>query len=488
MTVNLYRLVAKLCLFLIIFSSLEGVLLFKPAKTSANNLLSVSDTLSTSRLSYYANQYGTVASGSIATISKSGDPGNGPSITNHNLFPGDIVMLGGGYTAHTNYVVDDIIDNADDNKIQLTTAISSGDYDNYDVVISTRSATHQVQLTTVSTIPNGYFRIRVKAGANDATNDDGIPDQDGFDFGTAAKTVTCPGNATTTYDFVTGTATASGGTYCPSGYHCFECPYSGTSATGTAFNGTVGASDGKFQIDSLINPAPASTHTEGTADSYKVIVEQLDRTHTVIDSTTVSLAVIESVRVTAIVDPILNFTIGGLGAGSYCGTTSGTITTTATTVPFSTLGISNFVDAAQQLTVSTNAAGGYSVVAWENDQLSKNGDGVITIPDTTCNNGGCTRSSAQDWTSTVAKGFGYTLKNNDAESVDFDYDSCASGGYGAFCARPFGVAVAQATQLFSGTTFADNQDIYVCYRIVVSASQQAGNYENYLTYRATATF
>ena len=484
---NLAKLIAKLCLFLVVFSSFQGVLLFNPNPVQAGELGSVSVTLSNPRLSYYANQYGTTALSSFVKIAATGDPGTGPSKTNDNIFPNDTLLIGPGNSAAA-YIVEDASSSAA-NSIQLTTALAAGD--NSGIAIASRSSILSTALTTTSQIPNGYFRFRVKAGALTATNADGIPDQTGFDFSKTTPTVTCPNN-TTGYTFSAGTATASAGTYCPSGYHCFECPYSGNGAVGTAF---TSAGVGPFLLNAnhaMINPAPAGNHTLGIADSYKVIVEHLDSSHAVRDVTTIAMAINESVRITATVEPILNFTIGGLNAGTYCGTAAGTIDTTATNVPFGTLTISNFLDAAQSLTVATNALNGYVVVASSSGALSIGGDGVTTIADTTCNNGGCTATTAQEWSNSTHKGFGYSIAPNTCTgtcSVNFSYNSCVSGGYGNFCSRPFQSAYTGTwPTLYSGTTVANSDSIYVCYRIVIAATQPAGEYSGLVTYRATATF
>ena len=451
------------------------------------SLSQVSVTLSNPRLSYYANQNGTTALSSFVKIAKSGDTGTGPSKTNDDLFPNDKLLVGPGISAHLYNILD--ASSSANNLIQLTAPLASGDETG--IVIATRSSILSASLTTVSQIPNGYFRIRVKAGSLDATNQDGIPDTTGFDFSKTTPTITCPNN-TAGFTFQTGTATASGGLYCPSGYHCFECPYNGNGTLGTQFTNT---GVGPFLINTnhaMINPAPTLAHTLGTADYYKVMIEQLDASHNFKDTSAVSITMVESVRITASVEPILNFTIAGLAGGTYCGSTLATIATTATSVPFGTLAISNFTDASQELKVATNAVNGYVVVASSSGALSLGGLGVTTIPNTTCDNSACTTTVEQEWvTPTVARGFGYTIAPNSctgACSPAFAYNSCL-GGLGTFCARQFASAFSPTwPELFSSTGIADNDTVYVCYRITIGASQAAGDYSTMVTYRATATF
>ena len=449
----------------------------RPLADSAN-LTSVKDTLETSRLSFHAaNASGLVAGSSIIKIQTSGFP----STSTTNLFPGDTIK----YTATSNtYTVDQIID-ADE--FSITGTLAAADADPNDEFVVIRSAQHVVTFTTASAIPNGAIRVRIKAPSSNGNN--GLPDQDGFDFNSISNTdVSCPADVTGYFDFVAGTATVSGGTGCPSGYHCFECRYSGPGASGQALTMTIGSAT------KLINPAPSSGHTAGTADTYDFIVENLDANDNIIDSTTGKIAVIESVRVTATVDPRIEFSISGINAdtGTYCGVTRTTSSpdTTATAVPLGSLAISSFTDAVQQLTVSTNAVGGYVVTAVENDQLSLQSNTSIEIADTPGDNSLATYAVSDEWSNTATKGFGYSIQNVDAASVPFQYNTATGNCTGTFCARQFpATADGESPQtIMSSSTVADNEDIYVCYRAIVSATQQAGEYENVITYRATATF
>jgi len=440
-----------------------------PKELDSANLTSVKDTLETSRLSFHAaNASGLTSGSSIIQIQTSGYP----STSTANLFPGDTITY---LTSSNTYTVDQIID---DDEFSITGTLASADADAGDEFVVIRTATHTVEFTTASAVPDGAIRIRIKAGSSNYN--DGNPDQDGFDFNSMTNSdVTCPTD-TAGFDFVTGTATVSGGTNCPSGYHCFECRYSGTGASGTSLTITIGGTN------ELVNPSPASGHTAGTADTYSFIVENLDASDNIIDSTTGKVAVIESVRVTATVEPRIEFSISGVGSGSTVCGNSLDVTTTATAVPFGSVSISSFTDAAQQLTVSTNATGGYVVTALENDQLSIEGEHSVEIPDTSGDNSLATHTTSDEWANTSTKGFGYSLENIDASSVAFYYNESSR----TFSAKQFADAAnSESPQtLFSSTTVADSQDVYVCYRLIVSATQQAGNYENQITYRATATF
>src|SRR3989339_1440818 len=145
----------------------------QPQALDSANLTSVADTLSTSRLSYYGSLNGAHTVGTtIVKVNTSGMP----STSTANLFTGDTTWIGDGSTGST-YTVDDIIDT---DEFTITAGLASGDVEDDDIVIATRSATHTLSFTTATAIPNGAIRILIPSGANGVN--DGIPNHDGFDF------------------------------------------------------------------------------------------------------------------------------------------------------------------------------------------------------------------------------------------------------------------------------------------------------------------
>lgn len=468
-------------------------------KLQSASLNNVSVTSSNPRPSFR----GLVADGTEGTkVVLKVTPGANPSTTSAQLVEGDALSIGLGATLNAFTVAS----TSSESTFSTTTALSATDDDTDNIIISTSAANLAARFTTVSAIPNGRFRILVPAVTDTPAASDGIPDGGYFDFGSTSSpaTVTCPTDVGATYDFVAGTATpaaTSGVTLGGVNYHVFECAYSGIGATSQAFNSML--------ISNIINPAPKANHTTGVADTYNVIIQQLDSTLELQDTTTVQIAVIEAVRVTASVPPQITFKVLGLPAGtSACGLSTN-VPTTAASVPLGEVSISDFTNAAQSLSVSTNAAGGYVVTATENDQLGRNGATCVgegtgsatCIPDTTGDDGAMTPTNADDWVNAnlaASKGFGYSLHNVNALTAPFvpafEYNvnsgSCTGGTY---CARQFAdaedtVSAETPETIFSRNTVADNDNLYVCYKIVVSAIQAAGNYENYVTYNATATF
>ena len=472
---------AKVGLISILFWVFQLVWLVFPTPLDSANLTAVKDTLSTSRLSYYDSLNGAHTAGTtIIKVNTSGMP----STSTANLFTGDSVLIGDAATA-TTYTVDDIIDT---DEFQITAALGSGDNDSGDLVIATRSASHTLAFTTATAIPNGLIRVLIPSGANGVN--DGIPNHDGFDFNTiVAGDLTGPSSGGVT-SWESPTATVAGGTGCSAGNHCFEARYNGTNSVNASLTFTIG--DGG--ATDLINPAAADGHAAGTADTYTVTVQQrgsMTDQYPLLDQTTIKVAVIESVRVTATVDPTITFTIAGVASTtSTCGISTD-VTTTATAVPFGTMSLNTFKTLAQTLTVSTNGSGGYAVTSLENDQLGKDGGTTPFIADST-GDGAMTHTTQDDWNTATNNGFGYSIDNDDATTPAFQYSDVSGGSCtgGVFCAKQFAAnADTEAAQtIFSSTAVANAENADVCYRLTIGATQAAGDYENNITYTATATF
>ncbi len=458
-----------------------------------SDLTSVSVTMANPRLSF-AGRLGTVTT---ATTNVVIDTGAAYSSKNTNqLQEGDSIRIGAGgamglYTVKSTTPATDFTTTA-------AVTMAAGNH-----AIATQSGQISVRFITASAQPNGKLRVLIPAVAT--TGADGIPDPNTFDYGTGASvaTATCP---TTGGNYTFGAAALAsmqniGGTY----YHTITCAYTGTGTAGADFTANP------ILINNMINPSPQITptlHVAGTADTYKIIVEQLSSTDVVMDSTAVSVGVIEAVKVSADVAPQITFSIAGIASGQTpcTGVTTG-VTTTAVDVPFGELAINTFRYAAQKLSVSTNANSGYAVTAIANDQLGYGGgictgDAVIgsntlCIQDSRGDDAAMTHTAHDDWSSTGNSGFAYTLTSATGSPV-LPFTSATSGGAcggGNDCFRQFadnenvGIDATQVPQtIMSYGDVTNTQEANVCYGINVGATQTAGSYENYITYRATATF
>lgn len=503
----------KIILSFVLGGTLLGVSQFGQPSRSAN-LTQVTATLSNARPSVLAR----ISSSDTSSVVIKSSSTDAPSLSVDQLQEGDEVALGGNAGGLSGWSSNYIVQETDitNNRFATTANIAAGMGDADDFVIATQSSNLVVNFTTAQavngdgTTGQGHFRVLVPARSNSSgAGNDGIPDSRFFDFKSLNTTtdtqqtagVTCP--TASGYTFQNPVALAGQVQIGSDWYHSFTCTYTGAGSPGTAVS--------NFTITNLNNPAPnaisagsAANHVSGTADTYKIIVQQMDGTN-VVDQTSVSIGLIEAVKVTAEVPPQITFTIGAVSSGaSACGITTG-VTTTATAVPFGELVIGTPKLAAQVLGVSTNAVNGYVVTAAQNDQMGLAGQTCASDPTANAN---CiidslgdspslmSQTSVEDWNGVAANnttyGLAYTLATaSGTPSTRFDYatatGNCAGTGD---CYRQFADTEAsqQPVDIFSYSTVTSTQQVNVCYKINVAATQPAGIYSNYLTYRATATF
>lgn len=134
---------------------------------------------------------------------------------------------------------------------------------------------------------------------------------------------------------------------------------SGTSTIGANATVTIDiglnatyATSGDSQIT---NPAVGSYYIQATVGS--------------VDTGETRVAIVDAVTVTASVNTIFNFTVGGVDNGLGVNQSTTTGTSTSTSVPFGTLVADTPATVAQDLAVSTNAANGFVVTVQTDQQL-----------------------------------------------------------------------------------------------------------------------
>ncbi len=487
----------KLVVFILVFLQSSYIFLYKLppvlTKEEGAGLINASVTLSNARLSYRAGVSTGAANSSVVTIDSSGNADNN---TNH-LFPKDVVCFAGpdldGCYSQTTYTVNNIVSSTSFN---FTPPLGSNALGANDYVIASQSAIHTVTFTLANDVPsNGDIYITVPAVDINGQTNDGFPDTNssiatnGFDLNSLSTdnvSISSSGcaNNWTIANVTAGTSSTD---------HTIRIDRSTNScAAGSTITVTIGDVNKK-----LINPAPITTgHTQGAADVYTINVKTRDGSDNTLDESNIKVAVIEGVLVSATVQETLSVTIAGVNSGqTACGQTT-SITTTATSVPWGTIAnFGQFYNAAQTVTVSTNASSGYVVKIEENDQMGKDGK-VCTgssagetdscIQDTTCGSTSCSESTSQDWTSTSYYGLGYSLANISGTDAAFTYNESSR----TFSAKQFADMEASETKqtIMSKTTPVASSQTYLCYRLNVSATQPAGYYYNKVQLTATATF
>ncbi|MBM3205758.1 hypothetical protein FJZ41_02860 [Candidatus Shapirobacteria bacterium] len=461
--------------------------LSRPPQIDSASLTSASATLSNSRLSFYgAVNNGASANATTIDIKTAGSYSD---LNTNHLFPNDTIAVG----PNGNIAVASIVDN---NTFTLGVGLSAPTSDG-DAVYATQSGVLTVAFTTANAVPaGGDILITIPDPASGGN--DGAPDtadstvNNGFDFnGITTSNITCPTGGS--WSVTSATAGSGSG-------HTVVCTTSSLIGASTALSIGIGST-----ARGLVNPAAIySGHTQGVADTYTVSVQTRDASDNAIDNVDVKVAPVEAVLISATVDETLTFQVQGVVTGTAACGAAVDITTTAYSVPWGTLSTADtFKDGAQQLTVSTNAGSGYTVKIEENDQMGKNGntcpgngsEANNCIQDTTCSASACTESTGYGWTDAVTyHGLGYSLDNVDGTDAAFVYNSndpCStSAGAGTFCARQIADQQASETKatIMSNGSPVNSKDIYVCYRIAISAIQPAGYYYSKVKYTATATF
>ena len=450
--------------------------LFHPSFSFAANLTTAKDTLQSSRMSFSGRVKSPTIAGSTHVWIYTTAATVFTSVSTAGLKPGDSLVIGGT----NSYTIASIID---DDEFTTTTVLAAGDADDTDVIYFKSLPQHVITFKTASAVSAGFFRVLIPADSTPATANNGIPDITGFDFNT---TPTATGTNASGYTFSAGVATASGSTGCtsPANYHCFEYHYIGAGGIGTDITLSIGNTGGTANI---IAPAPSASRVANTADAYTFKIQNFTDTSnpnsaTPTDDVTGKVAVIESVRVTATVDPSITFKIEGVNSGASACSLTTDVTTTNASVPFGVMALDTFKAAAQLLTVSTNAVSGYVVTAIENSRLSNLATSPSYIPDTTCDNNLCNETTSDTWaTATNNPGFGYTV----AVVANAPTIAPTAPNYQHF---PSLADVESPFQIMSNATIASSQQAHVCYKLSVDATQPAGNYENQITYTATASF
>lgn len=131
-----------------------------------------------------------------------------------------------------------------------------------------------------------------------------------------------------------------------------------------------------------------------------------------------------------------------------------------------------------QLTVSAGGAGGYQVLAYEDHQLRS--EGGQDIPDTTCDTDSCDETNADPWTNSSEYGFGFNINGDDTPS-----DFVDSSYFRQFADDESG-ETHQA--VMTGSSAVESSQATVTYKVNISGSQAAGNYETGIVYIAIPTY
>ena len=329
------------------------------------------------------------------------------------------------------------------------TAGASNSYSSGNVYYKSTSK-HTIAINTRSSVTAGKFIVTIPA-----TNT------------TTPQSASFALNSITTGDISLAGATAGSISTSTSGSNIlFTIPFTGTLAAGSNATVTIGST--------LFLLNPTKTAAQGTADISQITVTETDGSGNTIDSTTLDVGTIEPVTVSATVAPSLNFTINGVAASTSVTAHGTSVTTTATTVPFGTLTVNASTTAAQYVHVDTNSNSGYFVTVQQDGSLRKtNGTTIVDF------------NSSAPADNDGSTGFGFALQNKSSTSgltLPFNYNDSS---------RKFnsiGFSSTSPYTIMSNSGPANGDEVYVDYYLKVNAQQAQGNYQNVVTYIATATY
>lgn len=169
----------------------------------------------------------------------------------------------------------------------------------------------------------------------------------------------------------------------------------------TYTTGETPSASGNIAWGSVVNGSTADTSYYGVFTTYAD-----DTCDTEVESTTVQFIYTSGQEVSLTVDPTFSFTVAGVGSGMSTNNGETTnVATTSTTIPFGQVTDTTNGIAAQDLTISTNAQGGYNIYTKYTGQLENStGD---TIDDHTGTNASPTAMTAD----TSTEEFGYSTDN-----------------------------------------------------------------------------
>ncbi len=302
--------------------------------------------------------------------------------------------------------------------------------------LSATAVTHTFTASTTMAIPaDGYFEIDFHADFSNIL----------------VGNVTCPSS---------GVAGVSG--------NVVTCTYAGGLATGTY----------DFIVTGVTNPA--------VAGSYVTNLYTKDSGDTVIERSSVAVAILNDVTVTASVDPYLTFSVYGLATSSEV---NGVVTTGSTTSELMDFGILDATASStlgQGLRVTTNAPHGFVVTVFQDHNLlSGNGADIDSFL-----NGNPASTTAYAWQQPTVDinnegtwgHFGLTSDDDSLANGDEFGDSLYRGLEGT---DPLIVMYANSSA--DGVTDSIGSTT-VAYTVGISEVQEMGDYSNTLTYICTPTF
>ena len=238
-------------------------------------------------------------------------------------------------------------------------------------------------------------------------------------------------------------------------------------------------------ITTVGNPATTSTYyiEIGNYDDNGVLLEQV----------TVAVVIVDDVLMTAKVDSSLTFAVSGTSTDGIVGGIPCNNASTATNTPFGTLTVNATSTVCQTLNVTTNADDGYTVTVEQDDELTSDSLSNINSFNNSPNETGSTTPEA--WASPtntldVDHTYGHMGLHSDDSNLESAYALMDFDDGGTLFA---GLNTTDPLQVMhhagpSNGVAQNSGEVHLIYQVEVGSLQEAGDYENTLTYICTPTF
>ncbi len=173
--------------------------------------------------------------------------------------------------------------------------------------------------------------------------------------------------------------------------------------------------------------------------------------------------------------PSLVVSIAGINSGTLVAGVTTTVTSTGTTMGFGSLTVGDGSPniAAQRVTVTTNATGGYTTtVQQDQDLTSSQGDTISVVT-------GTNTSPAIFGTGVTNGRFGYHTT---------DASLCSGSGTRFSADDTYAKLEITPYEVACNSSAVVNEQSDIVYKLVIGTLQEAGDYQNVLTYITTATY
>lgn len=280
------------------------------------------------------------------------------------------------------------------------------------------------------------------------------------------------------------TGFVAGDVTCPAGNFTALATVVAEKITCTA-NGAVGAGALQVVVANVVNPV---------ADMYRMTIYTANAGETEIyERAQPMVAIVDNVLMTARVTSTLDFTISGTTTAAVVNGSACDIDTSAssTLLDFGTLNVGASTTICQELTVTTNADEGYSVVVYQDDELrSDQGSSINSFKNAADGSG---LVAPEIWSTPTGLIDQFDTYGHMGLTSD-DPTLAAGDTFGDELYRGFnGYGSANAVEVMYHDGPADGFTIdkgrtLVAYTAEISALQEAGDYETIITYVATPTY